>query len=321
MRRTTIFTLDTPYREPLSIQGFMFGSEDAEKTVAIVGSMRGNEYEQTFVCAELVRRLRDMEARGIMDRSRGVLVIPSVNPFSMNVAKRFWPVDNTDINRMFPGYDLGETTQRIAAGLFSAVSPYRYGVQMCSYYLSGDFTPHVRVTRANDSSDETLRMAEAFGFPYVVERQPSSFDTTTLNYNWQVWETRAFSVYSRDTGGLDAGVAGVVEDNILRFLADRGVLKAAAEGGARSIHFDERDLARVRTVNAGGFLLSAVRVGDRVRAGEELGRVVDTLDGHVREVLTSPIDGRVFFEHVAPLVNQYTVSYALVPSIGWERAE
>ena len=35
----------------------------------------------------------------------------------MNIGKRFWSADNTDINRMFPGYNLGETTQRIAAGV------------------------------------------------------------------------------------------------------------------------------------------------------------------------------------------------------------
>ena len=29
---------------------------------------------------------------------------------------------------------------------------------------------------------------------YVVMRKPEPIDTTTLNYNWQVWETNAFSV-------------------------------------------------------------------------------------------------------------------------------
>jgi predicted deacylase len=321
MRRITIFTLDTPYREHLAIEGFEFGDENAEKTVAIVGSMRGNEFEQTFVCAELVRRLAEMEERCLTDRTKGVLVIPSVNPFSMNVAKRFWPVDNTDINRMFPGYDEGETTQRIAAGVFSAVSPYAYGIQMCSYYLSGDFSPHVRVTHVNDRSVESLAMADDFGLPYVVEHQPSSFDTTTLSYNWQVWETRAFSVYSRDMGGLDVGIASMVEDCIMRFLAARGVLTTADSGGMRSVHFDEANLVRVRTTKAGGFLLRTVNVGDRVQRDQELGRVIDAMDGHVRERLLSPVDGRVFFEHMDPLVNQYTICFALVASHGWEHAE
>lgn len=65
-------------------------------------------------------------------------MIPAANAFSMNIHKRFWPVDNTGVNRMFPGYDKGETTQRIAAGIFKAVSSYDYGIQLASLYLRGN---------------------------------------------------------------------------------------------------------------------------------------------------------------------------------------
>ena len=54
-----------------------------------------------------------------------ILVIPSANPYSMNIEKRFWPIDNTDINRMFPGYVKGETTQRIAGGIFEKIQDYQ----------------------------------------------------------------------------------------------------------------------------------------------------------------------------------------------------
>lgn len=53
-------------------------------------------------------------------------MVPSVNHFSMNIGKRFWPSDNTDINRMFPGYKEGETTQRIAAGVFENIKDYSF---------------------------------------------------------------------------------------------------------------------------------------------------------------------------------------------------
>ena len=321
MRRTTLFTLDTPYREPLSIDGYEFGNKDGEPCCAIVGSMRGNEVEQTFVCAELVNRLTDLEARGLTDPSKRVLIVPSVNPFSMNINKRFWPVDNTDINRMFPGYDEGETTQRIADGLFSAVSGYEYGVQLCSFYLSGDFQPHVRVTEAGAISAESLELADDFGFSYVVAKKPSSFDTTTLNYNWQVWDTHAFSVFVRDMGSLSPGAATEVEDCILRFLDARGVLRFSMPGGFRSTHIDETNLVDVRTTHAGGFFLHDVEPGERVRAGQTLGRVLDSGDAHVRETLTSPIDGRVFFCHVAPLINQYTIAFKLAPETMWEHAQ
>ena len=52
------------------------------------------------------------------------MVIPWVNYYGMNIGKRFWPVDNTDINRKFPGMDYGDTTERIAAGVLSAIREY-----------------------------------------------------------------------------------------------------------------------------------------------------------------------------------------------------
>ncbi len=77
-------------------------------------------------------------------------MIPAANTLSMNIHKRFWPVDNADVNRMFPGYDKGEATQRIAADIFEAVSSYDYGIQLASFYLRGKFLPTcASPTRAN----------------------------------------------------------------------------------------------------------------------------------------------------------------------------
>ena len=69
-------------------------------------------------------------------------------------------MDNTDINRMFPGYSLGETTQRIAAALFEQLQGYRFGVQMSSYYLRGDYIPHVCMMR---TGYENATLAQGFG--------------------------------------------------------------------------------------------------------------------------------------------------------------
>lgn len=47
----------------------------------------------------------------------------------MNQECRFWPSDGTDINRMFPGYDAGETTQKIADRLFNKINQCTFIIQ------------------------------------------------------------------------------------------------------------------------------------------------------------------------------------------------
>lgn len=154
-----------------------------------------------------------------------------------------------------------------------------------------------------------------------MAKKPSSFDTTTLNYNWQVWGTHAFSVFVRDMGSLSTRNADEVEDCILRFLDDRGVVKFTLLGGFRSTRLDEAGLADVRCERAGGFILRDVEPGERVRAGQTLGQVLDTGDAHVKEMLTAPVDGRVFFCHVAPLINQYTIAFKIAPETSWSHSQ
>lgn len=70
----------------------------------------------------------------------------------------------TDINRMLPGYDQGETTQRIAAALFQAVQGYKYGIHFASFYLPGNFVPHVRIM---NTGYRTVSLGNLFGLPYA----------------------------------------------------------------------------------------------------------------------------------------------------------
>ena len=213
MREETLFTIKTPYREEVPVKGFFFGS--GHKTACFVGSLRGNEIQQMYIASQLIKKLSELESKGMLSPDNEFLVIPCINSFSMNIGKRFWPVDNTDINRMFPGYNQGETTQRIAAAVFEHVKGYKYGIQFASFYLAGDFVPHVRLMHTGYQSPE---LAKEFGMPFVLCREPTPIDTTTLNYNWQVFETDAYSIYTRETDSIDDSSAKIAIDAVLRFL-------------------------------------------------------------------------------------------------------
>ena len=65
---------------------------------------------------------------------------------------------------MFPGYDLGETTQRIADGVFREIMDYQYGIQFTSFYMPGEFMPHVRMMDEGFSSvEEALKFEMSYG--------------------------------------------------------------------------------------------------------------------------------------------------------------
>lgn len=312
MRKEILFTMETPYRQPLSIKGWRFGNPE-KKSLAVMGALRGNEIQQMYICGQLIQALEELERSGLLDPECGILVVPCANQFSMNVGRRFWAADNTDINRMFPGYDQGETTQRIAAHIFAALQGYRYGVQMASFYLAGDFLPHVRMMETGYQHTEE---AEHFGLPYVVLRKPQPYDTTTLNFNWQVWETQAFSLYTRETDSVEARSARQAVEAVLRFLRAKGLShQDGLPQGVEPTHFREDGLHTVLTA-AGGLFLRHHGPGDVVQPGDVLADILDPCTGAVREQLHTDRLGRVFFSHKAQLITGHEVAFRILP---WDR--
>ena len=306
MRKRVIYEMVGLYRDNFQIIGYEFG--EGEKSVCIVGNSRGNEVQQIYCCSKLVKKMRQLEAEGRILEDHKILVIPSLNPYSMNIKKRFWPTDNTDINRMFPGYDLGETTQRIADGVFREIEDYQFGIQFTSFYMPGNFVPHIRLMDEGYSRVET---AMQFGLPYVVVRKVRPYDTTTLNYNWQVWDTQAFSLYTTATEQIDQNGAGQAMLAVMNFLSAQGIIRYQGPEVQRSVLVQDTELISVRTSESGIFE-PLVKSGEKVVVGQPLASILHPYESELIETLYAPVDGKVFFIHNEPLTYANTAVIKLV---------
>ncbi len=306
MRIETIFEMSSPYRDNFRISGYHFGK--GEKTMAIVGAMRGDEIQQQYICSQIVSRLSMMEQRGEIAEGRSILVIPSCNTFSMNVSRRFWAMDNTDVNRMFPGYDKGETTQRIAAAIFAALEGYEYGIQLASFYVHGDFIPHVRMFQ---TGYEDIATARLFGMRYVTFSKPKPFDTTLLNYNWQLWNTKAFSVYAGNTEQIDLRNSETTIDAIINMMSRTGIIsRKTVAASYESMVIDESQLQHVKARHA-GIYYRLKETGSRVYPGDTLAHVIDPYNGQVLNVVKATAEGVIFFAHNRPVVLQNALLFMI----------
>lgn len=307
MKKEILFQMKSTYRDDFKIEGYRFGS--TENTVCIVGPMRGDEVQQQYICSQIVHELQAIESAGGFCNDKGVLVIPSCNPFSMNVGRRFWAMDGTDINRMFPGYDQGETTQRIAAAIFKELEGFVYGMQLASFYVPGEFLPHVRMLR---TGYEDVESAKLFGMPYVTVRKPLPFDTTLLNYNWQIWNTSAFSLYAGQTDSINLEDSHQAVDAVLRFLSNVNVIEnALSTPGYQSAFLNEDDLISIKAHHA-GIYVRIHKAGDAVKAGDILAQILHPYDGRVLEEVRCPYDGIIFFSHHRPLALQNALLYRVI---------
>jgi predicted deacylase len=310
MIKEVIYSIKSPYRESMDIIGYTFGT--GEKSCCIVGALRGTEIQQMAICAQLVDTLKRLEEKGCLAENKSITVIPCANYYSMNIGKRLWTMDNTDINRLFPGTDLGETTQRIADGLFKGVKDYAYGIQLTSFYLDGDFLPHAKVMKADGAKREAHASLSDFGLPYGLIRNPRPYDTATLNYNWQVWGCRAFSLFTTYSERIGAKSAHASENAILRFLVATGILNYSLHKGSHTRIINEDDIQHIHTSGA-GIIKNYVSVGYDVSEGDLLCEIIHPLEGYVTERITAPLSGTVFFAYNKQLVMERADIFKIIP--------
>lgn len=310
MKESIIYELKSLYRESMKIWAYHFGHEQA-KSVCIIGSTRGNEAQQMFICSQLVKRLARIEKSGRIKEGKGITIIPCLNPYSLNIGKRFWPTDNTDINRMFPGYSLGETTQRVAAGVFDKIKDYEYGIQFASFYIPGKFLPHVKIMRTDYIDVED---AKKFSLPYVVLRNPRPYDTTTLNYNWQIWNTKAFSLYATVTDRVDEGNAKTMVESVLGFLSRTGIVDCECKLNYTSEIVDDSDFISLHC-SSGGVLLYRKDGGSNIKMGQLIAEITDPYTGDVVEKITSPVEGKLYYTCQDPLVYQGAIVCQIIPTM------
>lgn len=301
-----IYRMQTPYRDDLVVKGYQFGK--GQQAACILGPVRGNEIQQLYVCSQLVKALKELEQKGCISANKEVLIIPVVNTYSINVEQRFFGSGRMDINRSFPGNERGETTYRIAAALTKTIKEYSYGIQLSSFYMSGEFVPHVRMM---ETGYQNASLANLFGLPYVVIRQPSPIDTKTLNYNWQNEMTAAFSIYTNKNTEIDEKNAKQAVSAVLRFLTRMGIIKYESHSGYISHVIQENELKDVYAPT-NGLYRSHIHAGDEVRYGDTMADIIDPYTGEIKEVIKAPTNGIVFFAYTESLIGQYDVAYRLI---------
>ena len=289
MKEKIVFELNSVYRDNMRIKGYSFG--EGENSACIVGATRGNEVQQLYICSRLINIFKQLEHQGKIKYGKSVMVIPTVNSHSMNIGKRFWSTDNTDI-------------------VFENISSYQYGIQFTSFYMQGDYIPHVRVMQ---TGFEDIELAKDFGLPYVFRRNARPYDTTTLNYNWQLWGAKAFSVYTSATDSIDIISAREAINAVLSFLNKQGIIQYRCHEGYISQFIEGHSLISVKSSTAGIFVRRA-NVDSRVKKGEIIAEIMDPYTGEIADRIIAPQNGIVFFHVNQPLIYSQTPLFRIIPT-------
>ena len=185
---------------------------------------------------------------------------------------------------------------------------YECGIQLASFYQPGNFLPHVKMMGTGFTDNSLLA---SFGMEYGIIRTPRPYNTTTLNYNWQIWETKAFSMYTNATDTVDEKSARVAVEGIIRFLYNVGIITKKASPGYNTEIIPETGIEQVRTEKAGLFV-SLTETGGYVEENQVIGRIINPYDCEVSAAIRSEFSGVVYFEYNKPLINENTVCFKII---------
>ena len=306
MEKIEILRIESLSRAPLVIEGYLFkGTNKIAPKVAIVGAMEGESILPLYCASTMVDFFKNkIDKKNIKG---DVLIIPSINHYALNIGKRFWPLDNTDINMMFPGYELGETTQRIAKKVFDAISGYDYGIILERRPDPATCLPYIKLYK---SGYEDKKKKKRFGFKMIHHRTMKSIDTVTLQYNWQLWGTKAFSIMCPSDNQVDKKIASQINQAMIRFMDNKKILNYHIFNGYESTVIDRNSIEVVKSPRSGIFI-SKELPGNYVSKDQVIGEIVHSLEGDVIHQFLAPCNGMITCFYSNSLIYEHAVAFRI----------
>jgi len=149
--------------------------------VVVSGGVHGDEYEGPIVIAALMRELQPADVQGQL------ILLPGFNAPAQRAGRRTSPIDQLNLNRVFPGDDFGAPTEQIARYVTDQI------FSRADFYLdlhAGGRTlfiqPSAHVVMSDEMDPAVVRanaqLAEVFGVGITVQTSNMGDYRTSAGY-------------------------------------------------------------------------------------------------------------------------------------------
>jgi hypothetical protein len=282
----------TPLHLPVEV---VHGRRDGP-VLMVCGAIHGDEINGV----EIIRRVLKNSA---LRHLRGTLVaVPIVNVFGFVQRTRYLP-DRRDLNRCFPGTESGSLGGRIAYLLRTQIMEnVSHIIDLHTGAIHRFNLPQIRAELTNP---ETIRMAEAFGAPIIINAslREGSLRAYADSQDIPVITFEGGEALRFDEVVISSGVKGVIR--VMRALEMIPARKGPVAPRTRSETAANSQWVRTDT---DGILRPVASLGQKVRKGQKLAMVADPF-GESENAVLSPCSGIVICVNNLPLVNEGEAIY------------
>lgn len=273
---------------PLSIPIEVLHGASPGPVLMINAAIHGDELNGVEIIRQLLNTLDEKKLKGT------VIAVPIVNVFGFIHKSRYLP-DRRDLNRCFPGSEKGSLASRMAHTFFSQVA------ERCDYILDlhtgAIHRTNLPQIRADLSNSETLRIAQAFATPVIIDSplRDGSLRSEAEKQQIPVLTYEAGEALRFDPIAINAGIIG-----IKRVMLSIGMLRPSRKKIPNSIIAKSTSWLRAE---ADGILRTLVSLGDKVEKGQILAYINSPL-GKLEVEIQANKSGIVIGQQTLPLVNE-----------------
>lgn len=241
-------------------------------TALLVSGTHGDEYEGQVALCNLAKSLDPARIRG------RVIILPAANFPAAVAGRRTSPIDEGNLNRLFPGDANGTVTQQIAYYIEHELIPLADLV--CDLHSGGSslmYVPSVLLGGYRRDADMTRELAalRAFASPlsYVVEANQGG--NLTLSGGAIRKGVLAIGTELGGSGHVTRAALQIAERGVNNLLVHLGILperdRIGYDGPTRMLEVGGADYYVYAPEN--GLYEPLVELGDMVRAGQPAARI------------------------------------------------
>ena len=259
------------------------------RTLYIQAASDGDELNGVGVLQRVVPQFDPAEISGT------ILIVGIANYFAFQMGEHRNPIDDTKLNRAYPGDEEGTSTERIAAATFAAATRADLALDLHQGSTSRMINEvRVRCGKRHRLHEECLELAKVFGCGHVLDQKgpDGQLARAAPDEGVPTVDPELGGSVGWDEGSIEIGVEGVF--NVLRhydFLDGR----VDTETQTRATGFDQYGAP------AGGFVDFTVELGDRVSPSTTLFEVTDVF-GEPKAEVTADTGGVVWRTRRLPQV-------------------
>jgi predicted deacylase len=239
-------------------------------SLCVTSAIHGDEINSVEIARRAFAAIDPARLRGTL------LIVPAVNASGFRTMNRYMP-DRRDLNRAFPGGTKGSVASLVANAVFENI------VKRCDslidLHTGSNFRTNVAQIRVDVNEPKSLALAEAFGVGVIVGGAgPSGSlrrEAVRAGLSAIIYESGPPYVFVEKE--IENGTRGVL--NVMDHLG----MYATPGEKTRAQKLARSSWLRVPR-GKGGIYLSAVRLGDSVKAGDLLGTIADPVSDEVYEI-------------------------------------